>query len=243
METEDSIRNVYALFPGIDRAPFGSGASPQDPERNDDGWSAVPTRTVATEPTTDPADAPVTGERPVPHRQRRLRLPRDRLPAPVLWIALALFAGAAFGVGHAAFAPTQRPARRVAAAPAHTASASSSSQLLHKAFRASTSSAERSPVRHRAKPKTTAKHRAATLRHAPAATHTVTVRTPAASQPAAPAPQTARDSTTAGSTGAGSTGGTPTRGGSVPSSPRAPSQPAGPTGPVSLIGAGTTPSG
>ena len=48
MEQDETPNNVYALFPGIDTAPFGVAGTEErvPPLQADEGWSAVPERSI-----------------------------------------------------------------------------------------------------------------------------------------------------------------------------------------------------
>lgn len=229
VENQDGTRNVYALFPGIDTTPFGA-RPPDQPEPLDDGWSAVPARTVATADVIEPAGGGDASRlRTSGHYWRFART------TPAVWILVAVVAGAAFAAGRAVLTPGMSQVRRVAAARTRHASEAEFAQLLGKLFARPTSRPRRATVRRDPKSHADAAHHRTAVRRTEAATHIVTVTAPAPSQPAPATPPptyavTARPSAAQGTGAAANTASsTPHR--------------AGPTGPVSLIGAGTTPSG
>lgn len=118
MEDEDTTHNVYALFPGIDTTPFG-GTSRVEPESGDEGWSAVPQRTISTtdQPLVEtPADSSAaTGDpRRILHSERRRPLAAG---TALLWIAIAVGAGVAFAAGRDLIAQPARQHRLVVFRP------------------------------------------------------------------------------------------------------------------------------
>jgi hypothetical protein len=228
VENEDGNPNVYALFPGIDTAPFGAGTA-EDPGDVDDGWSAVPARTVAADEIAAPADNA--------RAHAKLFSAGLHRRTPAIGLGVALLAGAALAVAHAAISPAHREPR-LAAEHAMRGSHGDLAQVVGKLFQAARIKPERTFVGHRS-----ARH-AVRVRNrrlhrswaAPVRTATVTSPSPAPSAPVPqqPPPQYATTARSSGSEDSSSV---------VRSSPSSTAQRAGPSGPVSLIGAGTTPSG
>lgn len=119
MEPEDTSPNVRPLFPGIDTTPFG-GRSSSRPETGDDGWSAVPERTITTveQPLADAIRGSTASKQHL--AEVLVGLPR-RLVATstLLWIGIALSAGVAFAVATALTAQPVRRHRLLASRPSH----------------------------------------------------------------------------------------------------------------------------
>lgn len=236
---DDRPNNLYALYDGIDTTPFGR-SSPDRSEHSDEGWSAIPKRTIATDP---PPDYDHDGFDPAPSQQsmdRRQRRPRGRNAIRGLWIAAALACGASFAAGSAILTPTPTTRRVTASAVAHapgSAVREPHRTTLHPEPKPRASGAAR---KNRSRAPSRARHSSPSARPRRSARPVPTpVSTP---MPAAPAQTTTVIATAPSSTHQQAT--------SAPTSPSAghgaaaPSpQPAGPTGQVALIGAGTSPSG
>jgi hypothetical protein len=108
----DDNGNVYALFPGIDTTPFGPENSSDYLDVSDDGWSAVPKRTITYDHATSGAvdrAASVRG---------RLRRPASH-PAPAtVGVAVAILVGAGIGVGRDVLSGTTTPTNTARHQPA-----------------------------------------------------------------------------------------------------------------------------
>lgn len=106
MDYEDPD-NVYALFPGIETTPFGHRA--ERPEPNDEGWSAVPERTIADDPGSGRPSGDECAAAGSVDRYRgtagRWRVGRARVLALA---AIAVLAGGAIGAGHALLSTSRR---------------------------------------------------------------------------------------------------------------------------------------
>jgi len=228
VENRDGNPNVYALFPGIDTAPFGATAG-EDPGGADDGWSAVPARTVAADEIAAPAGS-------IRARAKLSRVGLQRRTPAIGLVGLALLVGAALAVAQTAISPAHREPR-LAAEHAARGSERDLAQIVGKLLEAASIKPERASVRDRSaglvvRARTRGRHRGS----APVRTVTVTA---VHSSPSAPTPQQPPPHyvTAAGSTGSEGSGSR------VQNSASSTAQRAGPSGPVSLIGAGTTPSG
>jgi hypothetical protein len=231
VKQEEPPGNVYALFPGIDTTPFGDASSSAGSELGEAGWSAVPTRPIAPEHSGEDG-ANQLGDGSPPVRSRRHA--RVALGAPVVWMAVALIAGAAFAAGRAMLTQSAAPAiRHGSATSEYRASLSQTLTAIGKLIHATPSQARHAPATHSTKPRTS--HTQPVSPHhgsARTSTVTVTVAAPPPSQPSQTVPVYANSAhaSQAETSGSAAVGGTPP-------------PPAGPTGRVSLIGAGTTPSG
>ena len=236
MEQDETPNNVYALFPGIDTAPFGVAETEErvPPLQADEGWSAVPERSI----TVGHGDEDDLGE-PLPSRrvslERRSWVPASR---PFLWVAAALAAGAAIAAGQAVVdqrsaAPHQRSAvASVAPLERHVlAWPKRASVVAHHRPAGARHGSRSEPPHH------------TIVRSVGASDVTAGSASQATSAPATPVepqpPAAAYDSGSSGGAGSGGTGTARQAGAHHQRS----NQPAGPTGPVSLVGAGTTPSG
>jgi len=220
VEYDEAPNNVHALFPGIDTTPFGRVASLD--QLSDQGWSAVPERTIA-------AEEAVAGDRG--------RAGHGRRAATAMWVGVAVLAGAGLAAGRAVLAPSPRPSSHLAASAATSqrSALATSHRLL-----ASAAARVRVPVVHhdlrRAPSHPTARrHASRPARSAPERATTASAPQTAATEQTPSAPVYASAASDSGGGGGGSSAG-----GSSSSSS---AQRAGPSGPVSLIGAGTTPSG
>jgi hypothetical protein len=172
MEPNDQADdNLYALFPGIDTEPFGSaaGSSAEAAQLNDDGWSAVPERTIV--------DAGVVGSTTPPGIRSR-----GQRRGFVTWAALGLATGAVAAVvaGSLAGGGSTRPRTPISAAPgvryqAGLAQAGESSRAARARHRAST---PRHQVHHAAR---SDRHRRTGV-----ADHLATVSTTASTEAAPP---------------------------------------------------------
>ena len=222
MEYDEAPNNVHALFPGIDTTPFGRAASLD--ELSDQGWSAVPERTIA-------AEEAVAGGRG--------RAGHSRRAVTAMWVGVAVLAGAGLAGGREVLAPSARSSSHLGASSvaSHRSSLATSHALLaftlgRRVARVVHRDVQRAPAhptaRRRASRPTRTTHKLAASASAPA--------------PVPPAPEQTASAPVYASAGSdsGGGGGESSAGGSSSSSS---AQRAGPSGPVSLIGAGTTPSG
>jgi len=221
VEYDEAPNNVHALFPGIDTTPFGRAASLD--ELSDQGWSAVPERTIAAE------EAVAGGGGRVGH---------GRAVVTVMWVGLAVLAGAALAGGRAVLAPSARSSSHLAASsvPSRRSSLATSHALLaltlgRRVARVVHHGVQPAPAHPTARRRAS---RPARTTHKP----TASASAPAPAPPPAETASTPVYASAASDSGGG--GGESSAGGSSSSSS---AQRAGPSGPVSLIGAGTTPSG
>jgi hypothetical protein len=222
VEHDDSGDNVRALFPGIDTTPFGRGADLA--ELSDDGWSATPEQSVV-------VDEPlrVTG-RPSGGRSRHMR---KMLAGGT--VGLALLVGVGVPLAHFLLnAPGARRPDRVASS--RSAGKKLAAQLP-RGYAGALSVGDQSGRRpsvsrdlHRRAVAHPRRHRRSAASAAMEVSYVPPVQ-PSQSVGAAAGESRASASSSepAGNSSAGSSASSGSR--------------AGPTGPVSLIGAGTTPSG
>jgi hypothetical protein len=226
VKSEDNSRNVYALFPGIDTTPFG-----KTPEAGDEGWSALPEPSIATEsarkPSNGGSDLLETGLA----QPRRSRISRV---AALASLAAAIVAGAGFA---AAQGLLSHPARKLAPLSASRGHHPSTRHAPTTHLRSAHSVRPRSP-RHR--------HRRHSVKKATRASHSRTSATvvstpPPTSPPATPVVASSGTSASGTSGTASPSYSHVTNSASTSSSRHA--HHAGPSGRVALIGAGTTPSG
>jgi hypothetical protein len=222
VEHDDSGDNVRALFPGIDTTPFGRGADLA--ELSDDGWSATPEQSVVT-------DEPlrVTG---------RLSGGRGSHVHKMLvggMVGVALLAGVGVSLAHSLLsAPAARPPGRATSTQSTGKKLTAQLPRGHAGARSVADQSGRRPSVPRTPHRRAVAHPRRHRRFAASAAMEVSYVPPA--QPsqsvgaaAGESRASASSSEPAGNSSAGSSASSGSR--------------AGPTGPVSLIGAGTTPSG
>jgi hypothetical protein len=223
VQHEDDRQNVYALFPGIDTAPFGRAADVGG--LSDDGWSGTVESTIE------------LGSPPRPQRRWTRR-------AVGAWLVVAVSLGAGLAVARALLdrsAPlTSEPT--LAAVQTH-ASARTVADVRNltathlTAYGAEHRTAGRPSVRESGRDHGTGRRQSVRAMR-PALTASVVHGTPVSSTSETQLPTTSDAGVE-----------TPNDGQAVAESNNATatsaqdSRPAGPSGPVSLIGAGTTPSG
>jgi hypothetical protein len=236
-DSKVSEGNIFALFPGIDTTPFGD---PEDRDSlSDDGWSAVPERTItddtqALQLGSDVGDGVRSG------RHSRLAWSgATRGTRPALAAIVAVLAGAGLGLVHSVLTSADRPASSNKPAK----QLATLSPMQHQVSSGTTTgrTVRRSPVEHRAPTHQRARRPRRSSTH-----HAVNARTNRRPQASATSSQPVVTRTTSAvvpePVASGSTD-TPPASSSAPASSTTPVRPAGPTGRVSLIGAGTTPSG
>lgn len=222
MKSEDNSRNVYALFPGIDTTPFG-----KLPEAGDEGWSALPEPSIATDRSRSPNTG---GADPAPPGHSRIRR-----TAALASLAVAIIAGAGFAVAHSLFSHPARKSPAISASRGHRPSARrAASTHVRSAHPARPRSAVHRHRKHGVKKPARARHSPSTT----VASASAPPSTPATPVTPSTTPSTPEYSSTAStsshSTSTGSTSSTSSSHGT---------HHAGPRGRVALIGAGTTPSG
>jgi hypothetical protein len=216
VQHDDDPQNVFALFPGIDTAPFGRAADTE--ALSDDGWSAVVKPTIALEAVSGAG----SGARRWPTR------------AAAIWIALALVVGAGIAVGRTLL---------TVSGPAGLSHVIASVQTHRSASIAA--GGERAQVIARLRAALYVSHSRPVIRRAASGrTHSHAIAHGQPASEAASTPASSGPSYTPVTTAV--TAGTGDGERESPTAEAASSQsarPAGPRGPVSLIGAGTTPSG
>lgn len=230
LEYDDTSNNVHALFPGIDVTPFGRAADPSGP--SDNGWSAIPEPTV------------VKPQSSAPPRRRPGRVRWRALGAG--WVAAALLVGGGISVGRTLLAPPTSGDQKSKVASVTGSASFAAAQPQLRAILRTDSTRARQPRARSVRARTTHRRPKVVKQSQPSAP----VSTPVAYTSPAPASyQSAPIGETSAYTSSGnpasytSSGGSATAAAAKSSTSRASAQHAGPTGPVSLIGAGTTPSG